>query len=65
MGQIGEGSFGKVFKCRKQNDPKTYALKIIDTVNPPMLESIEEEVRAMKTVKSPYTMSVVDNFYDN
>lgn len=61
---IGEGSFGTVIRTSKKDDPRVFAMKIIQNINPFMLEDIEKEIKAMKTVKSRNTLSAIDHFYD-
>lgn len=57
--QLGKGSYGVVYKARRQDDNKNYALKVVDlgAMNQRQREDSVNEIRIMASVRSPFIIS--------
>ena len=54
--QLGQGSYGTVYKVRRQSDNQNYALKVVDLsqLNQHQREDSVNEIRIMASVVSPF-----------
>lgn len=59
---IGQGSFGKVYKCLHTATQTTYAVKVIPLDDSEDLESLLREIRILSDVRSPYLTRYFETF---
>jgi len=66
MEKLGEGSYSTVYKVKRKEDDKIYALKKVKLLNLNEKEKINSlnEVRILASVKSNYVISYKEAFFD-
>ena len=66
LSDLGKGSFGSVYKVKRKNDGKIYALKKVDMsrLNNKEKENSLNEVRILASVNCENVVSYKDAFYD-
>jgi hypothetical protein len=62
---IGEGSFGRVFKCKKKDNGQILALKVMRKqylINNHQIKYAVSEAQIMKTIDHPFLMKMIYSF---
>jgi len=61
---LGQGAYGKVYKCTSSQDGQQYAVKKVDrsTMGPEDLEGLEMEIVVMKEINHRHVVKLVDVF---
>ena len=62
---IGEGSFGRVFKCRKRDNGLILALKVMKKqylISNHQIKYAVSEAQIMKTLNHPYLLKLIYTF---
>jgi len=65
---LGKGSYGYVAKVKSNINKKIYAMKMIDfslIKNPPEIELTKNEIKIIKTLKSPHIIRFYNSFEEN
>ncbi len=67
VSKLGEGAFSTVYRVRRKEDGKEYALKKMRIANfsEKELANCLNEVRILASIESPYILSYKDSFYDD
>ena len=63
--KIGEGSFGRVFKCKKRDNGQILALKVMRKqylINNHQIKYAVSEAQIMKTIDHPFLMKMIYSF---
>lgn len=69
--ELGEGSFGKVYKAIRKSDGQVIALKIIDITpsNEHLIDVTQNEIETLKNLSNPacnpFVICYYDSFYDS
>lgn len=66
MGKLGEGAFSVVYRCRRKEDGREYALKKIqfNSLSAKEIANCLNEVRILASLNSAYIIGYKDAFYD-
>ena len=62
---IGEGSFGRVFKCKKRDNGQIYAMKVMKKqylISNHQIKYAVSEAQIMKTFDHPYLLKLIYAF---
>ena len=60
QGEIGKGSFGKVFKATKRNNGEQVAIKVVENCDP---HTTDHEVKILKMTNHKYIIKYLESFY--
>jgi NIMA (never in mitosis gene a)-related kinase len=66
VSKLGEGAFSVVYRVKRKEDGKEYALKKmrISTLSEKELANCLNEVRILASIDNPYILSYKDSFFD-
>ncbi|OHT15665.1 AGC family protein kinase [Tritrichomonas foetus] len=64
---LGHGTYGSVFKARRESDGNVYAVKVVNLtqLNPKEIEDSLNEIRIMASFTSPFIIRFYEAFIDN
>lgn len=66
LSKLGEGAFSVVYKVKRKEDGKEYAMKKmrISSLSEKEISNCLNEVRILASIENPFILSYKDSFYD-
>ena len=67
ISELGSGSYGIVYKVKKENDLKEYVLKKIPLIglDNKEIKSLENEAKFLSQLNSKYIVKYIDSFHED